>query len=190
MTLSRLPPLESSNLSGSAYEVETLRSSSRKPNSNVSSSLSASSASGFDRLQHDAVAAIQIGTMHFNYAVRREIVLAFVNRNCTFKSNHAADKLSRDNYYVARANALEDNVAIYHTIKGQRVAFKGVKETVKSGAWHTLRVDFEGNKFVVTFDGKKVIEAVDESFKDAGKAGVWTKADSVTLFDDFSYGEK
>jgi hypothetical protein len=96
----------------------------------------------------------------------------------------------KDNYYIARANALEDNVTIYHTIKGQRVAFKSVKETVKSGAWHTLRVDFEGNKFAVTFDGKKIIEAADESFKDAGKVGVWTKADSVTLFDDFSYGEK
>jgi 3-keto-disaccharide hydrolase len=65
-----------------------------------------------------------------------------------------------------------------------------VKETVNSGAWHTLRVDFEGNKFVVTFDGKKVIEAADQSLKDAGKVGLWTKADSVTLFDDFSYGEK
>jgi hypothetical protein len=96
----------------------------------------------------------------------------------------------KDNYYIARANALEDNIVIYHTIKGQRVAFGSGKETVKSGAWHTLRVDFEGNKFVVTFDGKRVIEAVDESFKDAGKVGVWTKADSVTLFDDLSYGEK
>lgn len=96
----------------------------------------------------------------------------------------------KDNYYIARANALEDNVTIYHTIKGHRMAFKSVNETVKSGAWHTLRVDFEGNKFAVTFDGKKVIEAADESFKDAGKVGVWTKADSVTLFDDFSYGEK
>jgi predicted peroxiredoxin len=96
----------------------------------------------------------------------------------------------KDNYYIARANALEDNVTIYPTIKGQRMALKSVKETVKSGAWHTLRVDFEGNKFVVTFDGKRVIEAADQSFRDAGKVGVWTKADSVTLFDDFSYGEK
>ena len=96
----------------------------------------------------------------------------------------------KDNCYVARANALEDNVTIYPTIKGQRMALKSVKETVKSGAWHTLRVDFEGNKFVVTFDGKRVIEAADQSFKDAGKVGVWTKADSVTLFDDFSYGDK
>jgi hypothetical protein len=92
-----------------------------------------------------------------------------------------------DNYYIARANALEDNVTIYHTIQGKRVSFKNVDMRVKSGEWHTLRVDFAVNKFIVTFDGKKVIEATDESFADAGKVGVWTKADSVTLFDDFSY---
>jgi Laminin G domain len=95
-----------------------------------------------------------------------------------------------NNYYIARANALEDNVTIYHTINGSRVAFKNINTKVTSGAWHTLRVDFEGNKFTVSFDGKKVIEANDESFKEAGKVGVWTKADSVTLFDDFTYGGK
>ena len=95
-----------------------------------------------------------------------------------------------DNYYIARANALEDNVTIYHTIKGQRVDFKSVKETVKSGVWHTLRVDFAGNNFTVTFDGKKVIEARDDLLREAGKVGVWTKADSVTEFDNFSYGGK
>jgi hypothetical protein len=52
---------------------------------------------------------------------------------------------------------------------------------VASGVWHTLRVEF---------DGKKVIEATDDSSSDAGKVGVWTKADSVTIFDDFSYGSK
>ena len=95
-----------------------------------------------------------------------------------------------DNYYVARANALEDNVTIYHTIKGKRIPFKNVKTPVKSGAWHTLRVDFQGPRFTVMFDGQTVIEATDESFADAGAVGVWTKADSVTLFDDFSYGAK
>ena len=95
-----------------------------------------------------------------------------------------------DNYYIARANALEDNVTIYHTIKGRRVSFKNVNTKVASGVWHSLRVDFSGNKFSVTFDGKKVMEATDESFSEAGKVGVWTKADSVTLFDDFSYGTK
>ncbi len=95
-----------------------------------------------------------------------------------------------NNYYIARANALEDNVTIYHTINGKRVAFKSINTKVTSGAWHTLRVDFESNKFAVTFDGNKVIEATDQSFPNAGKVGVWTKADSVTLFDDFAYGNK
>ena len=93
-----------------------------------------------------------------------------------------------DNYYVARANALEDNVTIYHTIEGRRVSFKSADTKVAPDVWHTLRVDFKGSEFTVTFDGLKVIEASDESFKDAGKAGVWTKADSVTLFDDFVFG--
>jgi hypothetical protein len=95
-----------------------------------------------------------------------------------------------NNYYIARANANEDNVTIYHTIKGRRVSFKNIDTKVASGVWHTLRVEFEGNKFTVTFDGNKVIEATDDSFSDAGKVGVWTKADSVTLFDDFTYGPK
>jgi hypothetical protein len=95
-----------------------------------------------------------------------------------------------DNYYIARANALEDNVTIYHTIGGRRVAFKNTNTKVAPGAWHMLRVDFAGNTFTVTFDGKKVIEASDNSLTDSGKVGVWTKADSVTLFDDFNYGGK
>jgi hypothetical protein len=93
-----------------------------------------------------------------------------------------------NNYFIARANALEDNVTIYHTIGGRRVAFKSINTKVTSGVWHTLRVDFKGNQFTVTFDGQKVIEASDASFPNAGKVGVWTKADSVTLFDDFSFG--
>jgi hypothetical protein len=95
-----------------------------------------------------------------------------------------------DNYYVARANALEDNVTIYHTIKGRRVAFKNADAKVAPGAWHTLRVEFAGNSFTVIFDGKPAIKASDDSLKDAGKVGVWTKADSTTLFDDFSYGSQ
>jgi hypothetical protein len=95
-----------------------------------------------------------------------------------------------NNYYVARANALEDNVTIYHTINGSRTEKKRTNMKVASNAWHTLHVDFQGNRFTVMLDGKKAIEWEDVTFKDAGKVGVWTKADSVTLFDDFSYGAK
>ena len=95
-----------------------------------------------------------------------------------------------NNYYVSRANALEDNVTIYHTVNGRRVAFKNFNTKVASGVWHTLRVEFHGSSFSVTFDGNKVIEATDTTFANAGKVGVWTKADSVILFDDFTYGGK
>ena len=93
-----------------------------------------------------------------------------------------------DNYYLARANALEHNVTIYHTIKGKRDSLKNIETKVAPGVWHTLRVEFQGNRFVVIFDGKKVLEATDDAFQSAGKVGVWTKADSVTLFDDFTWG--
>ena len=95
-----------------------------------------------------------------------------------------------NNYYIARANALENNVTIYHTINGKRTEKKRINTQVASGQWHRLRVDFSGNHFVVTFDGKKALEWDDETFKDAGKIGLWTKADSVTEFDDFTYASK
>ena len=95
-----------------------------------------------------------------------------------------------NNYYVARANALEDNVTIYHTIKGQRVSFQNVDTKVTPAAWHTLRVDFTANQFIVSFDGREVIQATNDSFSAAGQVGLWTKADSVTLFDHFTFGAK
>ena len=102
-----------------------------------------------------------------------------------------------DNYYVVRANALEDNVVLYKTIKGLRTPLDiagrkggyGMKVPVPSGQWHTLRCDFAGNRFKVTYDGQPMFEVEDTSIADAGMIGLWTKADSVTLFDDLSYGD-
>ena len=94
-----------------------------------------------------------------------------------------------NNYYIARANALEYNVTIYHTVDGRRTEKKRTNMKVASNQWHTLRVDFQGNHFTVALDGKKAIDWNDDTFKAAGKVGVWTKADSVTLFDDFTYGD-
>ena len=85
-----------------------------------------------------------------------------------------------------RANALEDNVRLYHVVKGRRVQFAGWDGKVASGVWHDLRVEAKGDHFEVTFDGKKVIEARDSTFGGAGKIGVWTKADSIIYFDDLS----
>jgi hypothetical protein len=95
-----------------------------------------------------------------------------------------------NNYYVARANALENNVTIYHTIDGRRTEKKRVRMTVAANQWHTLRVDFQGSHFTVTFNGQRALDWDDETFKDGGKLGLWTKADSVTAFDDFTYASK
>jgi hypothetical protein len=102
-----------------------------------------------------------------------------------------------NNYYVARANALEDNVVLYKTVKGVRspldiVGRKGGYGTdvkVPAGTWHSLRADFSGPRFRVSFNGKQLFEVENSTFADAGKVGLWTKADSVTLFDQIAYGE-
>ncbi|MCK1419444.1 hypothetical protein IVA87_09695 [Bradyrhizobium sp. 147] len=102
-----------------------------------------------------------------------------------------------DNYYVVRANALEDNVVLYKTINGIRTSLEivgrkggyGVRTPVASGQWHALRCDFAGHRFKVTFDGKPLFEVEDATITNAGMIGLWTKADSVTLFDDLAYGE-
>jgi hypothetical protein len=91
-----------------------------------------------------------------------------------------------NNYYVTRANALEDNVRLYHVVNGRRRQFAGWNGKVAGQTWHTLAVEARGNRFQVFFDGTRVIDAQDDTFKDAGKVGVWTKADSVTWFDALS----
>jgi hypothetical protein len=93
-----------------------------------------------------------------------------------------------DDYYVARANALENNVSLYYTANGRRNTIKYVNAPVPREAWHTLRVEFSGKRIKVILDGKPYIEMEDDHITGAGAVGVWTKADSVTLFDDFSYG--
>jgi hypothetical protein len=93
-----------------------------------------------------------------------------------------------DNYYVARANALENNVSLYHTSAGSRRTIQYRDAPVAKDTWHTLRVDFKGAAIRVSLDGKAYIDVQDTHIRGAGKAGVWTKADSVTLFDAFGYG--
>jgi len=93
-----------------------------------------------------------------------------------------------NNYYIARANALENNVSLYHTQSGRRITIKYVNAPVAGNQWHTLRVEFAGKAIKVMLDGKQYIAAENDQIAGAGAVGVWTKADSVTAFDDFSYG--
>jgi hypothetical protein len=88
-----------------------------------------------------------------------------------------------DNYYVVRANALEHNVNLYRVIKGRRQQISGASVKVSSGVWHTLGLRVDGDRLTARFNGKELVTATDRTFAGAGKAALWTKADSITRFD-------
>ena len=85
---------------------------------------------------------------------------------------------------------MENNVSLYYTESGRRKTIKYVDAPVAGNIWHTLRAEFQGAKMRVLLDGKLYIELDDSHIAGSGAVGVWTKADSVTAFDDFSYGTK
>lgn len=100
-----------------------------------------------------------------------------------------------NNYYIVRANALEENVVLYKVEGGirQSIAPKGlpsrsygVKHDIPRGRWNTLKIEFQGSLFVVFLNGERLFETEDQTFTNAGKTGLWTKADSVTYFDEFT----
>lgn len=91
-------------------------------------------------------------------------------------------RYSPENYYIARANVLEDNVDLFKTVKGKRSKIEEVTVKVTKGDWHTLRFEARGKHLKVIFDGKTVIETKDSTFSRPGKIGLWTKADSVSAF--------
>ncbi len=88
------------------------------------------------------------------------------------------------NYYIARANALENNVILFKVVAGKRSKVEEVPVPVSAGQWHTLRFQAKGHYFEITFDGKLVLERNDRTFSNPGKVGLWTKADSVSAFSD------
>ena len=118
----------------------------------------------------------------------KDVTLAVRFKAVSGKVDQAAGLVARfrdkDNYYIVRANALEDNVRLYKVVGGSRKQFAGTKAKVSSGEWHALKLAVKGKHFQVFFDDKLLFEADDDTFKDAGKVGLWTKADSVTYFDD------
>jgi len=97
-------------------------------------------------------------------------------------------RYSPENYYIARANALEDNINLFKTIRGKRTKIKEVPLKVSTGQWHTLRFEAKGRRLTVAFDGRVVIQTTDSSLSKPGRVGLWTKADSVSAFADLRIG--
>jgi hypothetical protein len=140
----------------------------------------------------------QMGSGTFPWCVKKEVSMAdgFVEvkfKALRGKEDQAGGLVWRwkdgDNYYVARANALENNVSLYYTANGKRNTLKYVNAPVAGNTWHTLRAEFAGTRIRVILNGRTYIEIDDSRIAGPGAVGVWTKADSVTSFDDFTYGK-
>jgi hypothetical protein len=91
--------------------------------------------------------------------------------------------LTPDDYYVVRANALEDNVRFYRVVAGKREQLAGANIKVAPNVWHTLALKAEGDRFSISYDAQALFAAQDATFPNAGKVALWTKADSVTHFE-------
>lgn len=91
------------------------------------------------------------------------------------------------NYYICRYNPLEDNMRVYKVVDGRRSAeFQDAQDIPKKPGWHTVAVSVKGDHMVCSLDGKKLLDVHDDTFKNAGKIGLWTKADAQTHFDDLT----
>jgi hypothetical protein len=141
----------------------------------------------------------QSGTGTFPWCVKRASAIADGHVEVKFKpiagrEDQAAGVVWRwkdaNTYYVARANALENNVALYYTERGRRITIVYVDAPVRANAWQTLRVEFAGTRIRVLLDGRALIERDDARIAGPGAVGVWTKADSVTAFDDFDFAAR
>ncbi len=92
--------------------------------------------------------------------------------------------IDKNNYYIARYNPLENNLRFYCVVNGSRKQLQSVDSDIKSGEWFTMTIEMKGNKITCSLNGIKLIETTDDTFKNAGNIGFWTKADAVTYFDD------
>ena len=144
-----------------------------------------------------AIALTSTGTMsgQFFLAVYEPIAAAGVQISAHFKpigsTAHQAGGialrlLSPDDYYLVRANPADDDVRLYRVVAGDRREIKRARTKVATGQWHTLDVRAEQDRFEVSFDGKSLFTAEDQTFADPGKVALWTEADSETHFDAIS----
>ncbi len=138
----------------------------------------------------------QSATADFPWAVKPDVSIADGAVEVKFKPISGEDDQAGgvvwrfkdgSNYYVARGNALENNVSLYYVEHGKRKTLKYVEAPVKAGEWNLLRAEFSGKRIKIVLNGKAYIELDDEHISSPGAVGVWTKADSVTEFDDLSY---
>jgi hypothetical protein len=146
--------------------------------------------------RHNALA--QVSSSHsgsyFNVAVAdapslKDVTLSVRSRAVAGREDEGGGLVWRyrdlKNYYVARQNNLEDNYRVYKVVDGHRIQIGSADVPARTGTWHELRVTMVGNRIQCFFDGRAYLDVQDDTFKEAGKVGLWTKADAQTHFAEF-----
>jgi hypothetical protein len=136
--------------------------------------------SGTDRTDYRFPLAIYNAVVAKNIEV--SVSVKPVARRVDRAGGIAVRVIDPDNYYVLRANALEDNVRFYRVVKGSRQQIGGVDIKITTDEWHSLGLKAEGDRFTIRLDGKTLFTVTDRTFADAGRIALWTKSDSVTRF--------
>lgn len=130
---------------------------------------------------------------HFDIAVAKEPQFQNLSLSVKFKALKGEEDQGggpvwryqdADNYYIARANPLENNFRLYKVINGNRKQLKSYSLPVISGQWHTIKIEQVGTHIKCYYDGELYLEVDDDTFTKPGQVGVWTKADSYCYFDD------
>lgn len=112
--------------------------------------------------------------------VKCKMISGKVDRACGLVARYADE----NNYYVTRANALENNVRLYYLKAGKRKQLASWRGEVKAGVWYDYAFELRGDRLQVFWNGTEILDHRDSTFPEGGRIGVWTKADSVTSFDD------
>jgi hypothetical protein len=94
--------------------------------------------------------------------------------------------LDKDNYYIIRANPLENNIRLYKVVEGKRKQMESKDINMRNGEWFTIKVVANNNKINCYYNGEEVFTSTDDTFPGAGAVGFWSKADAVSLFDDLT----
>ncbi|NOZ62227.1 MAG: hypothetical protein GXO74_11135 [Calditrichaeota bacterium] len=136
---------------------------------------------------------------HFNMAVKKDsdfkdLILTVKFKAIKGNEDRGGGPVWRyqdaNNYYICRANPLENNFRVYAVIDGNRRQLKSYSLPITSGEWHTIKIEHTGTHIKCYFDSHLYLEADDSTFTQSGKVGVWTKADSYCYFDDLKIEEK
>ena len=146
-----------------------------------------------------SLAAPESSDSAYNMAMVEKVAVKDVDLSVKLKANGGkADQggglvwrcKDEKNYYVCRINPLEGNYRVYKIVDSKRTQIQSADVNTESGKWYTLRAEMSGNQITCYLDGKKLLEASDDTFKEAGLVGVWTKADAATSFDNLVAASK